>query len=386
LNYHCCNKYITVHRGRTTVHRGRTYAYMSLEIDDRTLLIIVEPDKETLARYPFLQDTGAFIRDQRFDFDELSQPGNEGVVLRAKERVIEAIRGMKVSNKTQNIETEILSFPLALLFVRTSGLHFLMSRYSHAEAIRAESLLQSENNDFVRFLFYRITGVKTVQSDSESQWLEIPIKTYLQRSTYFHTPNWKLVNRRLKNGNIYVNKPELVRLVREEIKDLILSRFQSMPSIRLPERFQPIINEIIQITPVPTDAGEEIIVTPDKYPPCLLQALNLLKTGQNVPHYGRFLMAAYLIKTGKSVDEIVQLYQKAPDFSEKITRYQVEHIAGLRGGRERYIIPNCRTLSTHNFCFRTEACGTITTPIQFGRQKPQEKTKNKIAAKNNRVS
>ena len=347
----------------------------------------VELDAETLAKYPFLHETGDYIRRLQFDISELTKPENARVVQRAKERVLEAIKKAKVSKETANIEIEILSFPLALVFVRAAGLEHLMSRYAFAEAMRVESFLEREKTSTVALIFYRVTGISPEFLYTKSFEFKIPVTEFLRRATYFHTPEWKLVNRIVDNGYVYVKKLELVRLIREEIKNLIHNRLHALSSFKTPQEFQPIIEELVKSSPTPIDAGEEITVTPDKYPPCLVRALELLQTGQNVPHYGRFLMATFLLSIGKSVNDIVQLYPKVPDFNEKITRYQVEHIAGLRGGRTRYRMPSCRTLATHNFCFRTQACGTIINPLQFARQKPQEKkVKKKVARKDTSTS
>ena len=319
----------------------------------------------------------------QLDISELTKPENARIVERAKQRIIEAIKSARVSNQILERDIEILSFHLALIFVRMAGLEHLMSRYSFAEAMRVESHLRNEKPAVIALIFQRVTNVEPISVNNSSYEFKIPVKEYLRRATNFHTPEWKLVNRVLERGYVYVKKWELVRLIREETKYLIHSRLHTLPSMKLPQQFQTIVEEIVKMTPVPADVGEEITVTPDKYPPCLVRSLELLQTGQNVPHYGRFLMATFLLRIGKSVDEIIQLYPKVPDFSEKITRYQVEHVAGLRGGRVKYRIPSCRTLATHNFCFRTEACGTIINPLQFGRQKVQEKkARRKVARKN----
>ncbi len=347
----------------------------------------VELDTETLAKYPFLQEAGVYIRSLQFDISELTKPENAKVVQRAKERVLEAIKKAKVSKEIINIEIEILSFPLALVFVRATGLEHLMSRYAFAEAMRVESLLEKEKTSTVALIFCRVTGVNPEVIYAKSFEFRIPVTEYLKRATYFHTPEWKLINRIVENGNVHVRKSELVRLIREEIKNLIHNRLHALSSFKTPQDFRPIVEELVRSSPAPTDIAEEITVTPDKYPPCLVRALDLLQTGQNVPHYGRFLMTTILLSIGKSVSDIIQLYPKVPDFNERITRYQVEHIAGLRGGRTKYRVPSCRTLATHNFCFRTQACGTIINPLQFARQKPEEKkVKKKIARKDHGAS
>jgi Eukaryotic and archaeal DNA primase, large subunit/LAGLIDADG-like domain len=108
---------------------------------------------------------------------------------------------------------------------------------------------------------------------------------------------------------------------------------------------------------------------------CVREALNLLEKGQNVPHYGRFLMASYLLAVGKTVDDIMALFPKAPDFKASVTKYQVEHIAGLKGGRTRYSVPSCKTLQTHSFCFKDPVkCYEILTPLQYPSRKRPENT------------
>jgi DNA primase large subunit len=99
----------------------------------------------------------------------------------------------------------------------------------------------------------------------------------------------------------------------------------------------------------------------------------MLERGENVPHYGRFLMATYLLSVGKSVDDIVALFPKAPDFKQNITKYQVEHLAGLKGGRTRYRVPSCKTLQTHQFCFKDPVkCYEISSPMQYPSRKNPE--------------
>jgi DNA primase large subunit len=91
--------------------------------------------------------------------------------------------------------------------------------------------------------------------------------------------------------------------------------------------------------------------------------------GENLPHSARVMLATYMLAIGKPIDEIVMMYQNAPDFNEKITRYQVEHLAGLKGSRTKYSVPSCEKLLNENLCFATEECSGIVNPVQFGRRR-----------------
>src|SRR5438094_9977603 len=53
-----------------------------------------------------------------------------------------------------------------------------------------------------------------------------------------------------------------------------------------------------------------------------------------------------------------------------MTRYQVEHIAGKRGGRTKYTCPMCTTLKTHGVCYKPDdICGTIRNPLSYYKRK-----------------
>jgi DNA primase large subunit len=66
----------------------------------------------------------------------------------------------------------------------------------------------------------------------------------------------------------------------------------------------------------------------------------------------------------------VQLYVSVTDFDEALTRYQIEHIAGLKGARTRYTPPTCNTLRTHGICRNQDAiCKTVTHPLSYYRRK-----------------
>ena len=64
------------------------------------------------------------------------------------------------------------------------------------------------------------------------------------------------------------------------------------------------------------------------------------------------------------------MFHTQSDFSERIARYQVEHISGKRGGRKKYTAPNCKTMKTHGICVNPdEICATISSPLSYYRKK-----------------
>jgi DNA primase large subunit len=113
--------------------------------------------------------------------------------------------------------------------------------------------------------------------------------------------------------------------------------------------------------------------------------MDAIKRGENVSHTARFAITAYLLKRGWGVDEVVELFRSSPDFNEKITRYQVQHIAGQVGGRKEYSVPNCETMRSWGLCPTNLGCG-VRNPIQYGRRgREQRGNKGPVKARKARA-
>ncbi len=323
---------------------------------------------DDLAKYTFLPEAGDYVRTQGLSVSDLASKDYRKVVERARERVVEAIQGAKVSDKTREKEIEIMSFPVSLMLVKSTKLDHLANRYALAEAVRVEIFLTRERNSkIVEDIFRDFLCIRLEHQDTSSlPEFRVPIADYTRRAEGFHKAEWKLVNRIVGGGRVYVTQHDLVRLIREEIRATIVTRLKDLKLAKVPESLEKIVQELIALTPPPRTSFSTLKVSPENYPPCVVEALRLLEKGENVPHYGRFLMATYLLKVGKTVDDIVALFPKAPDFKQNITKYQVEHIAGLKGGHTKYSVPSCRTLQTHSFCFKDPIkCYEITSPVQY---------------------
>jgi DNA primase large subunit len=67
------------------------------------------------------------------------------------------------------------------------------------------------------------------------------------------------------------------------------------------------------------------------------------------------------------VEEILELFRNVPDFNEKIARYQLEHIAGLRGSRKQYMPYSCQTMKSLGLCPIVGDCGAKNPLIVYRR-------------------
>jgi DNA primase large subunit len=81
------------------------------------------------------------------------------------------------------------------------------------------------------------------------------------------------------------------------------------------------------------------------HPPCVMRLLDEARKHENLPHHARWYLATYLLSIGMSEDDITKVYSDLPDFSEKVTRYQISHIK-----KKGYNAPSCATVMTYGLC------------------------------------
>lgn len=325
-----------------------------------------------LAKYPFLNEAGEYLRESGFGWEELERPDMKDVIDRAAERVEVDVSG-NIYDKLDRYEIEIITFLVSLMMVKSIGTEPVLRKFTLAEARRAEKFLtedlKRQNEMQKRSLFAKIFDdlfKLKIEISEDGRLLKVKVADYLARSSHFHEQEWKLINRLVHNGYVYLDADETVRLVRNELSVLIYEKIKTMTLPTLPQAIK-VKADALRTKLAPHYEYRAPAVT--DYPPCVKHALEVMDRGENLPHSARVMLATYMLAIGKPVDEIVMMYENAPDFNEKITRYQVEHLAGMKGSRTKYSVPSCDKLRNENLCFATAQCDGIINPIQFGRKR-----------------
>ncbi|RLI09073.1 DNA primase regulatory subunit PriL, partial [Candidatus Bathyarchaeota archaeon] len=329
-----------------------------------------------LAKYPFLREASRHVSDLGLDVRDLLAPGLSKVLDRALSRILEAVRFGKVLPDLSDEEVEILSFPVAIMMVSSVRSDFLVKRYALAEARRAEELLSSEPPDKVMLiagdLGWSIRQVEVRVGDVLYEF-SLGLIDYLRNASGMKDKKWKLVNRLVLHGEVLITRPEAARLLAEEVRrrveELIRrssGKLKGPPGVLAPylERVREAMSELeLEGAPRLEEAGEVIF---EAFPPCMKAIYGALTEKKHVPHVGRFAFTAFLLHVGMGVDEVVDLFRQVSDFSERITRYQVEHIAGERGGKTRYTPPSCSTMRSYGLCVGAdELCRKIRHPLSY---------------------
>jgi DNA primase large subunit len=330
------------------------------------------------AKYPFMSRGVELVEGLNLKLEDLADPNYRKVLDRAAERVTEAIVQGVVSARLADPLTELLSYPVAVMFVTLIGEHFLSRRFALAEAVRAYELLQGEYEDKIIQIAsdeFRWDLKREPESiDGVIYSLRLAYPDYLRASTGFHEPKWKLVNRKLRDGQVSLTGVEAARLIQVEVENWIKERVSTPSNFALPEPLQKHLDHIRKVFEENRSklGGSSLPdeVVNEAFPPCMRYCLEGLLSGRRASHMERFGLTSFLVNVGMPIDDMVQLYVSVTDFDEALTRYQIEHIAGLKGARTRYTPPTCNTLRTHGICRNQDAvCKTVTHPLSYYRKK-----------------
>lgn len=281
-----------------------------------------------------------------------------------------------VTEQSPNDDIEIPSFPIAVMMAAATADSFIKRRYALAEAKRVSNLLGNENKSNITYIANNFNWkIKPVKDPAVSLTYDFTLHytDFLKNATVFHDKKWKLVNRRMLKGEVYLTKSEAARLLEEEVRRYIEGKLDIKVG-SLPEAVMNRINRLkqlfiekrgeIQLEELP----KEVIV--NAYPPCIKELYDTIASGRNVSHIGRFALTSFLINIGMTTKNVVNLFSSLSDFNERLTRYQVEHIAGERGSRTKYIPPRCDTLRTHGVCHSMDdICRRVRHPLAYYRRK-----------------
>ena len=329
---------------------------------------------DEIVKYPFLAEAGKYLSDKGFTLEQFSTDQDlKKIVDIAFERIRISTEGKiynsNISINDSSLPTEVFSFLIAVILLKLAGMNTLIRRFSLAEARRSERFLEkdlSNHNDRTKEqialkIMHDLFSIKIEKKDDD---FVIPVSNYLKHSINFYEREWKLINRKIQQGNVFLTSHETVRLVRKEIDRYISSKINSAYTPNMIEGFQEYVERLRSLA----KKFEVKTIESTEYPPCIKHAIEVLEKGENLPHSGRFMLATFLLGKGQKVEQIAPLFKNAPDYNEKVTLYQLNHLSG-NNSTTQYACPSCEKLKSQDLCFAIPECDNIINPIQFGRKR-----------------
>ena len=334
--------------------------------------------RDEIAKYPFLAEAGQYLKDKGFTLEQFAtDPDLKIIVDKAYERIESAAEGKIYNPKVDNsidkdivLPLSVFSFLISIVLLKLSGLNTLINKFSLAEARRAEKFLERDlvsnsnktSEEFAIKIFREIFSITIKKAED---YFVISISDYLRHAVNFHELEWKLVNRHVENGMVFLTPHESARLIRKELGVYIDARIRAANTPSMSKGFEDKVNKLSALTK--KFAVNTVVST--EHPPCIKHAIEALNNGENLSHSGRFMLATFLLGRGQTIDEIAPLFKNAPDYDEKVTRYQIKQVAGETGSNIKYSCPSCEKIKSNDLCYAPPDCDNIINPMQFGKKR-----------------
>ena len=316
---------------------------------------IIKFGSRDLIKYPYLRDSREYLTG--FTVEGLGNNKElKPIFDRAFDRIMASIHGMKYI-EDNNVTIEILSFFVALVMLRLTNVSFFCKKFALNEAIKSEKHMEKDfikTPAMINSIIKEFFGVEMINVGDN---YKIKVADYLKHSIHFKDLPWKLVNREVNKGYVFLTRHESVRMLRHELQYQIYERIMKSPRVKNEPMFQTYVAKLIE-------KAEAFNVSPPNLltdvPPCVKSALAVMENGENLPHSGRFLIATFYMTRGADVEDVLQYFKKVPDFNDRVTRYQLSKIK-----QGEYKCPGCDKLNTQSLCYRTDDCGSIKNPLSF---------------------
>jgi DNA primase large subunit len=278
---------------------------------------------EFALKYPFSEKAKEYIRDL-----SLSERIVELGVERIKKALSEKSSPRMLIHDSDKKE-EIASFAAARMILGHLRNSFLTNSFAVNESKIVRAHLDHADQETIKQVGM-LFGVETKES-------RIDLPTYLKYS--LRNPHYRLINRKLFSGFVEITPDEKKRLIEEAVKKHI----ESIPLVKDPPEIIKKAGEKL-ISEIPKSESR-IIVDVESHPPCIAKLFEEIEKHNNLPHHARWYLVTYLVGIGMSDDEIAGIYSNLPDYSEKITKYQISHIR-----KKAYNVPSCSTIMTYGLC------------------------------------
>lgn len=280
----------------------------------------------------------------RYPFSDGARAALDGIALTerivdiALERLRKALKGdksVKMLLHDADKKEEIASYAAARMILGHMRNSYLTNSFAVNESKKVRDCLDKED---ARTVDAVAAGFGIVTS-TEGRKIQIGLPAYLRFST--RNPHYRLINRRLVSGRVEITYDEKKRLVEEAARKHI----GSIPLVKdPPDMIKAAAAKLVAELPK-TESRIIANVKDGDHPPCVMRLLEEMKKHQNLPHQARLFLATYLIAAGMGEDGINGLFSMLPDYSEKVTRYQLGHIR-----KKGYNVPSCATVMTYGLC------------------------------------
>jgi DNA primase large subunit len=347
------------------------------------------PSAKELSHFPFLKKAQDHIKKSFPPLDQLLKEEKGAFLVElAVKRINQALASKKTiaAHFQTRDDEEIASYVLARIIVSCVQDKQLYDRLARYEAERAYYFLNAETGSESEQGWNPHAVLDDDQNSRIANYLaaefridlakdRMPLADYVEIVSVLHEDRFKLVNRRVQNGQVGIKKEELLELLRERIRVILRRDLPYHVPKSLCAQLSPVAESI------KCEYQQQMLqqfgaIEESAFPPCMQALITALTAGTNLTHAGRFALTTFVHTVGMDVPAIAQLYARSPDFDPEKTMYQVEHITGRGGSGTEYTAPACAAMRTTGLCVNRDAiCENTNHPLSYYRYKKREMAK-----------
>jgi DNA primase large subunit len=341
---------------------------------------------EMLAIHPWVSDSREVVKE--FDLDEVL--GDATVINRAVERVVTGVNTGAITMPTQpDLATEFLSYPVARIIVSVIDDHRVTTRYIDAEADHsigamedalwhpsadwdAHAVFDEFDVDAEEYTVFEVLSEARRQFASTAShrqtMFRIPFTQYLMVAADINDDAWRLINRGVQDGFVYIEQDEVVTFLRAAIRGRVSERLPVDVNDDLATRVAGAVDRVTANIEKDLFTHEIDHVEEGLFPPVIESMLDDFPHA--LEHDQKVTLAAFLLNIGMTTDETVEALGVVGTRGEDPTREQVEHI--WRDG-DPYTPANYDTIRAKGYEWEMDALEQkVKNPLSYYRIKLNE--------------
>ena len=164
---------------------------------------------------------------------------------------------------------------------------------------------------------------------------------------------YRLALQMIDKGDILTRKSYVCKMLRENFYQSLQFRMNEIPLDLAAKAMGSYSNMIEEISKKSAELSKDLElgnVDSSCFPPCIKHYVNDIKGSVNLSHLARFALVSFLSNIGMEEEKVMEIFSNVPDFSKKVTEYQVKHIMGEISGT-KYSPPKCATLRSNHICY-----------------------------------
>ena len=349
------------------------------------------------ARYPFFEGAREAVREAELSPAALVRT-DAPAVERGRERVERALMEGTVASEDPrrwDVDTEVLSYPIARILVSLLDSPAAVEKYAAAEAATASERFETDfaadddpgsagraraSIDAVLREFDLADAVRPEREAAGAgrrrggsrrpDHYRVGVGPYLDLADPGWGRRWRLVNREVAAGEVRVSADDLSRLLEAAVERRVAAGLPfevggSEGGDAIAEALSSAVADLRELLNDTGDAGRTSVeaVVPALFPPCMRTLVRRARDGDDLTTTAEFSLTSFLVALGMDAGEVTTLLDLDGDAADRIGT-RVEYLTERDG--TQYLPPSCATMQAYGDCVDPdERCDTIAHPLSY---------------------